>query len=132
MPQLIARFLPFSVLLGTLITFAGLNQNSEIVAMKAAGISAHQILAPLILASLGHRRRRCSPSRSAWSSRRPRGQRLERVDYGPVPPDSGVLSNVWLLNGDDLILAGRRRPGAATLMPPASRSTTATGGIMQR
>ena len=48
-PQLIARFLPFSVLLGALITLVGLNQNSEIVSMKAAGISAHQIIAPLIL-----------------------------------------------------------------------------------
>ena len=45
-PQLVARFLPFSVLLGTLITLATLNQNSEVVSMKAAGISAHQIIAP--------------------------------------------------------------------------------------
>ena len=51
-PLLISRFLPFSVLLGTLIAFTGLNQHSEVVAMKAAGISAHQMLAPLILASL--------------------------------------------------------------------------------
>src|SRR5215210_2398666 len=52
-PLLASRFLPFSVLLGTLIAFAGLNQHSEVIAMKAAGISAHQILAPLIVASLG-------------------------------------------------------------------------------
>ncbi|MDB5699328.1 MAG: hypothetical protein JWN69_2132, partial [Alphaproteobacteria bacterium] len=52
-PQLIARFLPFSVLLGTLITLATLNQHSEVISMKAAGISAHQIIAPLIVASLG-------------------------------------------------------------------------------
>src|ERR671917_2058715 len=53
LPVLIARFLPFSVLLGTLITLATLNQNSEVVSMKAAGISAHQIIAPLMVASLG-------------------------------------------------------------------------------
>ena len=47
-PQIIDRFLPFSVLLGTLITLATLNQNSEVVSMKAAGLSAHQVLAPLI------------------------------------------------------------------------------------
>ena len=35
MPQLIARFLPYSVLLGTIITLATLNQNSEVIAMKA-------------------------------------------------------------------------------------------------
>src|SRR3954449_4972255 len=51
-PLLISRFLPFSILLGTLIAFVGLNQHSEVVAMKAAGISAHQILAPLIVASI--------------------------------------------------------------------------------
>ena len=50
-PQLIARFLPFAVLLGTLIMLASLNQHSEIISMKAAGISAHQIIAPLILAA---------------------------------------------------------------------------------
>ena len=51
-PLLIQRFLPFSVLLGTLIAFVGLNQHSEVVAMKAAGLSAHQILAPLVVASI--------------------------------------------------------------------------------
>src|SRR5947209_4876849 len=51
-PLLTSRFLPFSVLLGTLIAFVGLNQNSEVVAMKASGLSAHQILAPLVLASI--------------------------------------------------------------------------------
>ena len=51
-PQLVARFLPYSVLLATIITLATLNQNSEVVAMKAAGISAHQMLAPLIVAEI--------------------------------------------------------------------------------
>ncbi len=47
-PQIIQRFLPFSVLLGTLITMVTLNQNSEVISMKASGLSAHQVLAPLI------------------------------------------------------------------------------------
>src|SRR3546814_4733597 len=42
LPQLISRFLPFAVLLGTLITLVQLNQNSEVVIFKSAGISAHQ------------------------------------------------------------------------------------------
>jgi lipopolysaccharide export system permease protein len=105
-PLLISRFLPFSVLLGTLIAFVGLNQHSEVVAMKAAGMSAHQILAPLILGSIGiaaalfafnetivvHSARVVN----AWSDN----------DYKPIPPESGLLSNVWILNGDDLIRAG--------------------------
>ena len=52
-PLLVSRFLPFSVLLGALIAFTALNQHSEVVSMKAAGLSAHQILAPMIAASVG-------------------------------------------------------------------------------
>ncbi len=105
MPQIVSRFLPFSVLLGTLITFLALNQNSEIVAMKAAGLSAHQILAPLVLASLlvaaisfAFNERITAPSTarlSAWSDNK----------FGPIPPDDGLLSNVWTRSGEDVIQA---------------------------
>src|SRR5437764_14906576 len=106
MPILFARFLPFSVLLGTLIAFVGLNQSSEVVAMKAAGLSAHQILAPLVLASIGvaavlfafNELVVVNSTRevTAWSDN----------DYKPVPPSSGMVSNVWVMNGDDLVHAG--------------------------
>jgi lipopolysaccharide export system permease protein len=105
MPQLVSFTLPFSVLLGTLITLATLNQNSEIVSMKAAGISAHQIVAPLVLTSLfiaafsfAFNERivtRASDTLDAW----------EAVDYGPVPKDRGIRPNIWVRSGDDLILA---------------------------
>ena len=52
LPQLIQQFLPYSVLLATIITLLTLNQNSEVIAMKAAGLSAHQVLAPLLLTAL--------------------------------------------------------------------------------
>ena len=105
LPLLIQRFLPFSVLLGTLIAFVGLNQNSEVVAMKAAGISAHQLLAPLMIASTGIAALafafneavvvKSSRMVTAWTDN----------DYRPVPPESGIISNVWLLHDDDLIRA---------------------------
>lgn len=104
-PQIIARFLPFSALLATLITLATLNQHSEIIAMKAAGISAHQILAPLVLASIGiaglsfwfndHVVARATYALNAWQA----------VDYGPVRRVAGVKANVWVREGDDLIHA---------------------------
>src|SRR3990167_914043 len=43
-PQLIAQFVPYSVLLATIIALVTLNQNSEVISMKAAGLSAHQVL----------------------------------------------------------------------------------------
>lgn len=105
-PLLVSRFLPFSVLLGTLIAFVGLNQHSEVVAMKAAGLSAHQILAPLIIASFGLAVAlfvfnetvvvRSAAAVNAWSAN----------DYKPIPPESGVHGNVWVLSGDNLVRAG--------------------------
>ena len=104
-PLLISRFLPFSVLLGTLIMFVGLNQHSEVVAMKAAGLSAHQILAPLVIASIAMAAALFAFNEgvvvnsarvvNAWSDN----------DYKPVAPARGTLSNVWLLSGEDLIQA---------------------------
>ncbi len=104
-PQLIARFLPYSVLLATIISLATLNQNSEVIAMKAAGLSAHQVLAPLILtativsvASFGFNElvvTKSTAQLSAW----------ERVDYGPIPKASGIRSNVYFTDGDDILAA---------------------------
>jgi lipopolysaccharide export system permease protein len=131
-PLLISRFLPFSVLLGALIAFVGLNQHSEVVAMKAAGLSAHQILAPLIVASI------CVAALlfafnetvvvksarvvTAWSDN----------DYRPVPPQSGVLSNVWLLDGEDLIRAGIVVGRAPRLHAERVTIYDRGGGILQR
>ena len=103
LPQLVNRFLPFSVLLGTLITLATLNQHSEVVSMKAAGISAHQIIAPLILAAalfaivhFAFNERvvtRATAALDAWES----------AEWGEVPPDSNVQTRLSLVHGDDLI-----------------------------
>ena len=106
-PQLISRFLPFSVLLGTLIAFVALNQNSEVVAMKAAGVSAHQMLAPIVLASVVialfsfafNETVVVKSARvvNAWSDN----------DYKPIPPETGILTNVWVEHGTDQVRAGR-------------------------
>lgn len=103
LPQIVSFFLPFAVLLGTLITLVSLNQNSEIIAMKAGGISAHQILAPLIATSVGiaalsftfNERivTRASAALDAW----------QNVNYGVVPKTSGVPTNIWVRDGDDII-----------------------------
>ncbi|MFC3100422.1 LPS export ABC transporter permease LptG [Altererythrobacter lauratis] len=105
MPQLVKRFLPYSVLLATIITLATLNQNSEVTAMKAAGLSAHQILAPLLLvavvvagASFAFNERvvtRATATLKAW----------ERVDYGPIPTDPDIRTNVYFNDGNDVLMA---------------------------
>ena len=106
-PQLISSFLPYSVLLATLITLVTLNQNSEVISMKAAGMSAHQVLAPLLLTALvmsalsfGFNERfvtRATASLKAW----------EGAKYGPIPEDSSVKSNVYLTDGANILSAAQ-------------------------
>jgi lipopolysaccharide export system permease protein len=102
-PQIVQTFLPYSVLLGSILTLSQLNQNSEVIAMKAAGLSAHQVLAPLLVAgmavaifSFGFNERivtRASATLEQW----------KKVEYGPLPIDRGDRANVWVRDGDHLI-----------------------------
>ncbi|MGB7408778.1 MAG: LPS export ABC transporter permease LptG, partial [Pontixanthobacter sp.] len=106
-PQLTARFLPYSVLLATLITLVTLNQNSEVIAMKAAGLSAHQVLAPLLLTALVTAGvsfafnetvvTRATATLKAWES----------ADFGPVPEAAGIRTNVYLTDGPNILTAAR-------------------------
>jgi lipopolysaccharide export system permease protein len=132
-PQLIAEFVPYSVLLATIITLATFNQNSEVVAMKAAGLSAHQILAPLVLAaalvsvtSFVFNERvvtRATASLSAWQA----------VDYGAIPRESGVRGNVYLAAGDDILAAATvSGSGAATRMRNVTFYERDPKGMIQR
>jgi lipopolysaccharide export system permease protein len=108
-PQIIATFTPFAVLLGTILTLSTMNQNSEIVALKASGLSAHQLLAPLIVASLGiavlsfafndRIVSRATATLSVWKA----------GGYAPLPVDRGDRANVWVRDGDDLIQVAQVR-----------------------
>lgn len=105
-PQIIEFVLPFSVLFATIITLATLNQNSEVVAMKASGLSAHQVLAPLLLASLvvaaitfafnDRIVSRATSTLAVW----------QKAEYGPIPEDPTTRTNVWARSGDNLVHAG--------------------------
>jgi lipopolysaccharide export system permease protein len=107
LPQLIAQFLPFSVLLGTLVTLATLNQNSEVVIFKAAGISAHQILAPLIAASFGIAVMHFAFNELVLVNTNKQLAAWQRVDYGAEPPVTMTGSEAWVREGDMLFHAER-------------------------
>ncbi len=106
LPQLISQFLPFSVLLAALVAMATLSQNSEVVIFKAAGLSAHQILLPMMAAALGIAVLhftfnelvlvRSNAELNAW-------QRAEYAQGAVI--DSGPLSNIWVREGTEIIHA---------------------------
>jgi len=104
-PQIIQFALPISVLLGTMATFFPLNQNSEIIAMRAAGLSAHQILAPMLVTALvvagisfTFNERivtRATATLKAW----------QNVGYGSIPREEGVRGSVFVADGQNILFA---------------------------
>jgi lipopolysaccharide export system permease protein len=131
-PQIIARFLPFSVLLGTLITFAGLSQHSEVVAMKAAGLSAHQILAPMFVASLGVALISFVFNDVVVAPNTARLKVWQTAEYGAVAPESDARNNVWVREGDNLFRAGNvRGSGNDTVLENVRIYLRANGGLRQ-
>lgn len=101
-PQIISLFLPFSVLLAALLTFMTLNQNSEITIFRAAGISPHQILAPLILAGLA-----ISAVNFAFNERllvraKAEYDRWKAVDYHPLTAETATGGEVWVQSDGNL------------------------------
>jgi lipopolysaccharide export system permease protein len=130
LPQIVETFLPFSVLLGTILTLITLNQNSEVVAMKASGMSAHQVLAPLFLAALlvagisfAFNERivtRSTAALSAW----------QKVEYKQVPKDSGIRTNIWVRDGDDLINAATVDTSGPVIVLGYVTIYERTGGVL--
>lgn len=130
LPQIVETFLPFSVLLGTILTLITLNQNSEVIAMKASGMSAHQVLAPLFLAALlvagisfvFNERivTRSTAALGAW----------QKVEYAQVPKDNGVRANIWVRAGDDLINAGTVETGGNSVKLNKVTVYERTGGVL--
>ncbi len=104
-PQIIAFALPFSVLLGTLITLATLNQNSEVVSMKAGGLSAHQILAPLVVASFAVAVGSFLFNDLVVAPGTARLSTWQKVEFGPIPKEANVRTNIWVKDGNNLINA---------------------------
>lgn len=131
LPQLVQTFLPYSVLLATIITLLALNQNSEVIAMKAAGLSAHQVLAPLLLTALVvsalsfvfNERivTRATATLSAWSAN----------EFRPLPEGTDVQANAYLSDGANILMAntvvGR---GAATQLTGVSWYRMGPGGLI--
>ena len=98
-PMLIEQTLPFVVLAGAMMAIIGLNRSSELVAMRAAGVSAWRFLAPA--AAVG-----VVIGAFAVTALNPLGARLYRAfeaekedaltHPGIVPGENGV----WLRQGD--------------------------------
>jgi lipopolysaccharide export system permease protein len=129
-PQIVSRFLPFSVLLGTLVTLATLNQNSEVVSMKAAGLSAHQVLAPLMVAAFGVALISFGFNDRIVTRANATLDRWEKAEFGPMPKDRKSALNIWVRDGPNLIHAAEvTGRGAATRLTGVTVYNRGSGAL---
>ncbi|RMF14386.1 MAG: LPS export ABC transporter permease LptG [Alphaproteobacteria bacterium] len=134
LPDLFARFAPFCALIGALIAFAELNQHSEIIVMKAGGLSPHRILLPFtitatVLAGLHF-------WVSEWIATPARAELAywQSYDYArDLPPPPDILHAIWLAEGNDLVHIGTiSRSGSRVVLDDVIIYARDTDGMMKQ
>jgi len=104
-PQLISQFAPFAALLASLLTLATLNQNNEVVIMKASGLSAHRILLPIGLASFVISCAHFAFNEAVVVNGNAELEYWQQNDYAvDLPPNTSLAGRVWVKEGNLIIL----------------------------
>jgi len=107
MPQLMSEFIPFTALLAALLTYATLNQHSEVVVMKAAALSPFRIIAPLIWVSCGIALVHFIFNESVMVNSSAALKQWQDSGYAvDAPPQPANATRTWVLDGLDLIEVG--------------------------
>jgi len=105
-PQLISQFAPFAALIATLLTLATLNQHSEVVIMKACGLSSHKILLPMGMASLLIGGAHFAFNETIVVKGTAELEYWAENDYAvDLPPNAALAGRVWIKEENNIILA---------------------------
>ncbi len=117
-PQLADTFLPFSVLLGALVTWASFSNSSEIIIMKGTGMSPHKILWPMMLTALGVALLHFAFAEMVLPRTNAALDAWQKADYAAIPDDPGTARfGEWEIGGSDLLRAGQvEGQGTATVL----------------
>jgi len=118
-PQVIIQLLPFVFLFGTLAAFVGLNRRSELIAMRAAGVSAWRFVLPAAGAALVFGLITVSALGPLAASADGLFQR-ERTRLSGSAAGVEAVPTVWIREGDDtrqmVIRAERQDRSSARLL----------------
>ncbi|MGH9148111.1 MAG: LptF/LptG family permease, partial [Vicinamibacterales bacterium] len=102
-PQYLYYVIPLAVLIGTLVTIGTITKNSELVVMKACGISLYRVAAPLLmLAVVGSGALFLLEERVLALANR-RADAVNNVVRGRGPRSSDSLNRRWLVGRDSRI-----------------------------
>lgn len=106
LPDLISRFIPFTALLALLAVLAQMAQSSEIVIMKASGLSPHRVLMPLGVASALIASVHFAFDQFVTAPAVAELSYWQRYDYAAdLPPPPEVLDELWLKDNGAVVRA---------------------------
>lgn len=96
-PEWIYYVLPLAVLLGTLVTIAVLTKNSELIVMKACGISLYRLASPMLVTSLIVGGAIFLMQETILGPSTRRADEVKSVMRGGDPQAFNILGNRWLV-----------------------------------
>jgi LPS export ABC transporter permease LptG len=99
-PEWLYYILPLGVLLGTLVTIAVLTKNSELIVMKACGISLYRLAAPMLVSSVIVGGALFLMQESILGPSTRRADEVKSVMKGGDPRSFNILSNRWLVGSE--------------------------------
>jgi LPS export ABC transporter permease LptG/LPS export ABC transporter permease LptF len=102
-PQYLYYIVPLSVLLAALVTVAILTKNSELVVMKACGISLYRIAAPMVAGAVAAGAFLFALEQTVLGPANRRAQATRHVLTGGSPETFDVLNRRWVIGHDGAI-----------------------------
>jgi LPS export ABC transporter permease LptG/LPS export ABC transporter permease LptF len=99
-PQFLYYIIPLSVLLATLVTVALLTKNSELVVMKACGISLYRIALPMVGAAVLAGATLFALEQTVLGPANRKAEAIKHVMRGGNPATFDVLNRRWVMGND--------------------------------
>ncbi len=99
-PQYLYYIIPLSVLLATLVTVALLTKNSELIVMKACGISLYRVAMPMVAAAIIAGGTIFALEQTVLGPANRRAEEIKYVMKGGNPEMFGVLNRRWVMGND--------------------------------
>lgn len=96
-PQYVYYIIPIAVLIGTLVTIGSITKNSELVVMKACGISLYRIAAPLLTVALMASAGLFLLEERVLAYANRRADAIDNVVRGRKPRSGDALNRRWLV-----------------------------------
>ncbi|HKE87127.1 MAG TPA: LPS export ABC transporter permease LptF [Vicinamibacterales bacterium] len=102
-PQYFYYIIPLSVLLASLVTIAMLTRNSELIVMKACGISLYRVAVPMLVGAVLAGAALIGLEQTVLGEANRRAEAIKHVMKGGSPETFDVLNRRWVMGTDGAI-----------------------------